>query len=292
MASTNRSERVRFRYGLCLNDSCPKCKSKEVQQIAARKDFVCAECGKALRECPPPRSFWDKYGKMVIGGGVALVAIVLAVVFLPGGDKKNETEEPPVEGVDSVKAPEPEEDGMEVEEVNVEKMAFMETEADMTLKPGSEKLLNIDCTPGNANEDVSWISSDEAVATVSESGLVTAVKAGTATVKAVAVRSKVTASVKVTVKEEKKGGAGSNGGGTSVKNGQGHLELGYASYDGDIRNGQPHGNGTITYKSSHKIIPSKDYMASPGEYVIGNFANGVLRMGTWYKNDGNQIVVK
>ena len=99
MASTNRSERVRFRYGLCLNDSCPKCKSKEVQQIAARKDFVCAECGKALRECPPPRAFWDKYGKMIIGGGVALVAIILGVVFLAGGDKKTATQQPPVEHV-------------------------------------------------------------------------------------------------------------------------------------------------------------------------------------------------
>ncbi len=284
MASSNRSERVRFRYGICLNDSCEKCKSKEVQQISARKDFVCADCGKALRECPPPRSFWDKNGKLVIGAVVAVVAVVMIVVRVQsGGDKHTE----PVEQVDSLKNITPEEDSMEVSDVNVTEMTFMEKEADMQLKPGEEKQFNVDCTPGDANEDLTWTSSDKTVATVDESGRVKAVKAGTTTVTAVASRSKVSASVKVTVKEKARTGEGG-----SVKNGQGHLELGYASYDGDIRNGQPHGNGTLVYKSSHKILPSKDYVASPGERVVGNFANGVLRMGTWYKNDGNQIVVK
>ncbi|MCM1108354.1 MAG: Ig-like domain-containing protein [Clostridium sp.] len=288
MASSNRSERVRFRYGICLNDSCEKCKSKEVQQISARKEFVCTDCGKALRECPPPRSFWDKNGKLVVGAVVVAVAAVVAgVMLLPGGDKHTE----PVEQVDSLKNIKSEEDGMEVSEVNVTKMAFMEKEADMQLKPGEEKQLNVDCTPGNANESLTWTSSDKAVATVDESGRVKAVKAGTTTVTAVASRSKTSVSLKVTVKEEARK-TGNTGGGGSVKNGQGHLELGYASYDGDIQNGQPHGNGTIVYKSSRKILPSKDYVASPGERVVGNFANGVLRMGTWYKNDGNQIVVK
>ena len=41
--ASNRSERVRNRYGICLNDSCSKCKGKEVQEIPARKDFVCAD---------------------------------------------------------------------------------------------------------------------------------------------------------------------------------------------------------------------------------------------------------
>lgn len=79
--STNRKEHLRYRYGICLNDSCSKCKSKEVQQIAARKDFVCEECQKPLRECPPPKSFWDKYGKLIIGAGV-LIVIICAVVLI------------------------------------------------------------------------------------------------------------------------------------------------------------------------------------------------------------------
>lgn len=88
MATTNRSERVRFRYGICLNDGCPKCKSKEVQEIAARKDFICAECGKPLRECPPPRSWWQKHGKKVMAGAAAIIVAGggIAMFTLGGGE--------------------------------------------------------------------------------------------------------------------------------------------------------------------------------------------------------------
>ena len=64
--ATNRNERLRNRYGICLNDSCSKGKSKEVQEIPVRKDFVCAECGKPLRECRRPQTWWEKHGKKVI----------------------------------------------------------------------------------------------------------------------------------------------------------------------------------------------------------------------------------
>lgn len=74
--ASNSNDRVRFRYGMCLNDGCSKAKAKEVQQIPARKDFVCAECGKALRECPPPKK----------GGNTKLIiAIVAIIAVLAGG---------------------------------------------------------------------------------------------------------------------------------------------------------------------------------------------------------------
>ena len=94
--ASNRSERVRNRYGICLNDSCSKCKTKEVQEIPARRDFLCAECGKPLRECPPPRSWWEKHGKkVIIGVVVALLAGGGATVALmSGGDTT--TPPPPV----------------------------------------------------------------------------------------------------------------------------------------------------------------------------------------------------
>lgn len=81
MANRSNSEHVRFRYGICLNDTCSKCKSKEVQQISARKDLVCAECGKPLRECPPPKSWWDKNGKYVIISVLVVIVAVLAGLF-------------------------------------------------------------------------------------------------------------------------------------------------------------------------------------------------------------------
>ena len=101
--ASNRSERIRNRYGICLNDSCSKCKGKEVQEIPARKDFVCAECGKPLRECPPPRSWWDKNGKKVIGGViVALLAAGGGAFALLGGGEEKTAPEPEVVVLDSV----------------------------------------------------------------------------------------------------------------------------------------------------------------------------------------------
>jgi len=99
MANSN-NERVRYRYGICLNDICPKCKSKEVQQLAARKELVCAECGKPLRECPPPPppTNWKLYA------GIAAAVVVLgggAVALFSGGGDEQVAEPAPV--VDTVK---------------------------------------------------------------------------------------------------------------------------------------------------------------------------------------------
>lgn len=89
---TRRSGAERYKYGICLNDECPKCKEKEVQQIAMRKEFVCSECGKELRECPPPK----KGSKMpiYIGAGVLAAALIGgACMFAFGdGDEKELTE--------------------------------------------------------------------------------------------------------------------------------------------------------------------------------------------------------
>lgn len=78
MATSNRTTHLQFRYGQCLNDGCSKCKSKEIQEIPVRKDFVCQECGKELREVQRPRSFGEKYGK-------TLTAAIAAVVVIGGG---------------------------------------------------------------------------------------------------------------------------------------------------------------------------------------------------------------
>ena len=91
MATNRNSEHLRYRYGICLNDNCIKCKNKEVQQISARKDFVCEECGKPLRECPPPKSGPNK---MVIAAIAAVIVIAVGVgCFLgfSGGDSPEST---------------------------------------------------------------------------------------------------------------------------------------------------------------------------------------------------------
>ena len=91
MATNRNSEHLRYRYGICLNDNCQKCKNKEVQQVSVRKDFVCEECGKPLRECPPPKSGPNK---MVIAAIAAVIVIAVGVgCFLgfSGGDTLEST---------------------------------------------------------------------------------------------------------------------------------------------------------------------------------------------------------
>ena len=91
MATNRNSEHFRYRYGICLNDNCQKCKNKEVQQVSVRKDFVCEECGKPLRECPPPKSGPNK---MVIAAIAAVIVIAVGVgCFLgfSGGDTPEST---------------------------------------------------------------------------------------------------------------------------------------------------------------------------------------------------------
>ena len=133
MATSNRNERVRFRYGICLNDKdCSKCKAKEVQQITARKEFVCEECGKPLRECPPPRSFWDKYGKLIIAAAIVVIAVIVAVcvMFIPSGKTEPESLGEDTIKVDSTKVDTTKVDTVKVEPVVQEPITEPEPEKD------------------------------------------------------------------------------------------------------------------------------------------------------------------
>lgn len=79
---------------------------------------------------------------------------------------------------------------------------------------------------------------------------------------------------------------------TSPQNGRGTVNLGYATYTGDLKNGKPHGYGVLTYKKTHKIIASKDFVANAGDTFEGDFREGKISgMGYW-KHDGNMTVVK
>lgn len=69
------------------------------------------------------------------------------------------------------------------------------------------------------------------------------------------------------------------------------LDLGYAIYKGDVRNGKPHGNGTMTFKRSYDIPGTRVY-AYPGEKVTGTWRDGKINMGTFYRNNGETPLVK
>lgn len=116
MATNRTSEHLRYRYGICLNDNCQKSKNKEVQQIAARKDFVCEECGKPLRECPPPKKAPHK---IVIGSilGVVILAIIGGIIVFYHGNK-NTPEDSTFNTADSVMSTVPQRDTVIVEKTD------------------------------------------------------------------------------------------------------------------------------------------------------------------------------
>lgn len=148
-------------------------------------------------------------------------------------------------------------------------------ESDFTLSIGNSKQLNITVLPENHEEEISIVSSDESVATVSEDGSVKAVKAGTATITVKTDKSGKEASVTVTV---------------NAQTPPPPPQPNWARYSGERnKNGKPDGQGVLTITRSHSI---NGEMAQPGETITGVFKNGYLNMGKWNKKDGDVVIVK
>ena len=72
----------------------------------------------------------------------------------------------------------------------------------------------------------------------------------------------------------------------------GTVDLGFATYEGALRDGSPHGNGTMTFRTRHLIPGTVDCNALPGDKVVGTFREGKVNMGTWYHIDGTFTMVK
>lgn len=70
-------------------------------------------------------------------------------------------------------------------------------------------------------------------------------------------------------------------------------KLSYGTWTGGWKNGQPHGTGTLTYSTSRTIDSrdSKGRVAQPGEYIVGEWDNGHLVQGRWFKKDGTKEAV-
>ena len=94
---------------------------------------------------------------------------------------------------------------------------------------------------------------------------------------------------------------GDNGGGSSqndrgtpeeVNVTTGQKDLGYARYEGGLKNGQPDGMGTLTFQESHAIDSrASDKVAGAGDVIKGKFQNGHLIWGTWTKTSGEAVKV-
>ena len=91
---------------------------------------------------------------------------------------------------------------------------------------------------------------------------------------------------KVYVPKAKQPAGGNSAASSTSKN------LGYGKYEGAMKNGQPHGTGTIYYTTRHQVVPSKDIYAESGDYVTGSFRDGMLMSGQLHRKDGNQEFVQ
>ena len=143
-------------------------------------------------------------------------------------------------------------------------------------------------TPEGEELPVTYASDDESVAVVTTSGVVNALKEGTANVTVTAQPKRgepLVAVCKYVVKKEPEVKKTDN-----VVNG--NLNLGFATYKGDVKNGKPHGNGTMTFKKRQMIPGTYDVQAYPGEQVIGVWRDGNINLGTLYQTNGNRVVIK
>ena len=106
MATSHRSAE-RYKYGICLNDECSMCKSKTVQQIPMRKDLVCTECGKPLRETLPPKGKGLPKPVLIAIIAAAVIVIALAICYFTGVFDGNTQKPIPAPTKDTTKVEKP-----------------------------------------------------------------------------------------------------------------------------------------------------------------------------------------
>lgn len=162
---------------------------------------------------------------------------------------------------------------METNSVIVEKIMLSAQRIEM--KKGEKKQISYTTTPEKHDDNISSSSSNKSVADITASGEVVAKNVGMTTITYRAEKSGVSASVKVIVKDK-----------PGSEPGFGTVKLNYGTYTGDLKNGLPHGHGTVKFTTTRRIVGSQDYIAHPGDRYEGEFRNGVISggIGYWYHN--------
>ena len=159
----------------------------------------------------------------------------------------------------------------------------------LSLRVNGTTSLAATVAPDNAaNPTLAWSSTDETVATVSD-GTVTALKAGTAVIKATSTDgSNISAECNVTVTETAAPAPATGGGGSS-------RTYSFGRYEGAIVNGRPQGTGTMTYTCRVQIAkqaqPRHTYTAERGDSFTGTWHNGDIEHGVLTRSNGEQITI-
>ncbi|MBQ8458262.1 MAG: Ig-like domain-containing protein [Prevotella sp.] len=181
--------------------------------------------------------------------------------------------------------------GKEDDVVYIKQLSIKDTK-DFTLAPGATKTLSYIDLPKDNDEEPEWESSNPAVATVDEDGVVKAVGEGSATITVKATN--VSASVNVTVKKQGTTSTSTGGSGTSASGGAGKVNLGYGVYEGPTKGGKAHGIGgqirfTRSYSIDLKKASGETVDVYSGDRMINvKMDNNRLIQGLLKRSDGSQ----
>ena len=286
------------KIGVCNNPDCDLCLNREHQEIEFGEEFVCRECGKPLKELEEKKKKKKKSGNklpIIIITAILIIGGIIAAILALGGKS--------------------------------EPVTLTLNKQQVELFVGESDTIVALVEPEDLNLPVSWSSSDESVAMVGTSGIVRAIGEGQATLTALAQPKKgepITALVAINVivpaieeepvkdtlaevpnevdivsevAEEQPKPTVQQPKEKPNKPKASTLDLGYATYEpmegaSGIKDGKPHGNGIMRFKSRQTIPGTVDCVAEPGEWVNGMWRDGKVNAGTWYRNDGNQVIVK
>lgn len=294
--------------GICKNyEECDLADEKVIQE-AEKSNYICEECGKPLYAVDTPK-------KNGIGGKVngKLIGIIAAAVLLLGGIGF---------GIYSLFGGKPEPTAIKLNFTNLTMTVGEQKQLTASLLPEDvERKVTFVYTAWKDDAYKEGKEKTKIVNANNSSGMLMAMRPGSTKVKVMCKEwPKLEAFCNITVlpkpqtnksdgqgeslqtntvkktpegdeKEDKgKGGGEKTGVNTPPKlnptHGYGTVKLSYGTYTGDLKNGLPHGHGTVKFTTTRRIVGSQDYIAHPGDRYEGEFRNGVISggLGYWYHN--------
>ena len=282
--------------GICKNfGECDLADNKEVQEVD-KTNFVCEECGKPLHPlegAPKTGGSGPKpNGKLIaiIAAAVVVLAGIGAAIFFLMGDKKptkiqlNKTELVLTVGEKDVIVPTAEPEGVKVTYIFKKSGNCVEITSggEVTAAKKGEGTITVKCEENPELRAVCKVTVKEPeVAEEPEP------KPEEPAVVEEPAEEKPAEAEKPAQKEDSKASPKP----AKPQNGYvSNYNLGYGTYTGDIKNGKPHGHGTIIYRSSHAI--TSGIMASPGDKYEGDFRDGRISGGIGYwTHNGNMKTI-
>lgn len=268
-----------IKKGICKNfGECDLADERKIQEVDSA-DFVCEECGKPLTECANPQTKGpgnNKAVKIAIGS-IAGLAVIGGIVYAVSTLSSNSE--------DDEKGP-----------ITAENITLSKSENN--LETGSNDTLEAKVSPLGATYSLKWASSDTTIVKV-KNGIVTAVSPGKAKIGVQIQENKqLKAFCDYTVTEPKtepedteKKNKKTTSKPKPANGAVTDMPVANGKYTGAVKNGKPHGLGTLVFTKTAVINNSDPKLrtAQAGESVQGQFVNGTFTIGKHFDASGNLI---